>query len=91
MSYACGDCYSQYNVREIQPAVLEDRLLKKDINIEFATKKQEKEFENEIGICGICYVYDFKGDLYFSNKKHSYVMKLSEYKARLNDKNCCAP
>ena len=91
MAYACGDCYPQYSVSEVLPSSLDKKLLKKDIDIEFASKEQEEEFKKQIGVCGICHTYDFKGDLYYSNKKGCYVIKLGEYKLKLKDEKCCEP
>ena len=91
MGYACGDCSPQYNVREILPLSLEKKLLKKDIDIEFANKQQKEEFEKKVGICGICYIYEFKGGLYYSEKKNCYVIKLTEYSLKLKDEKCCEP
>lgn len=89
MAYACGDCYPQYNVRDVYPSSLRQKLLKKDIDIEFASKEQEKEFIKKVGICRICYKFDFNGDLFYSEKKNCYVIKLDSYKIQLMDKKCC--
>lgn len=89
MAYACGDCYPQYNVRDVSPLSLKKQLLKKDIDIEFASEGQEEEFKKNVGICGICYMYDFKGHLFYSKKKKCFVIKLDDYKLKLKDKKCC--
>jgi uncharacterized membrane protein YGL010W len=91
MGYACGDCYPQYNVSKVLPSSLEKKLLKKDIDIEFANKEQKEQFEKKVGICGICYIYEFKGNLYYSEKKNCFVIKLTDYNLKLKDEKCCEP
>ena len=89
MAYACGECYPQYSVIQVQPASLKKELHQQDIDIEFKDKKQADMFEEKVGLCARCFVYDFKGDLYYSGKKDCYVIKLSEYHLKLTDKECC--
>lgn len=89
MAYACGDCYPQYNVENVLPSSLEKKLLNNDIDIEFASKEQEQLFKKKVGRCRICYKFDFKGDLFYSEKKNCYVIKLGNYKMQLKDNKCC--
>ena len=85
MSYACGDCYPQYNVQTFAPASLKKKLLGKDIDIEFTSKKQEQRFNTKAGDFGICNQYNLTGDLYYSFRKGCYVMKLSKYIVKLRE------
>ena len=89
MGYACGDCTPQYFVFEISPVSLEKKLIKKDIDIEFLEKTLQEKFEKELGICRICYIYEFYGDIYYSIKKKCYVIKVKKYNLKIKDKNCC--
>jgi len=89
MAYACGDCYPQYNVRNVKPSDVERKILNKDVDIEFVNKEQKDAFEKQVEACGICYIYEFKGELFYSKKKKCYVIKLREYKMTMKDKKCC--
>lgn len=89
MGYACGDCYPQYNVHKVSPVSLQKKLLNQDIDIEFANSKREAEFNKKIDVCRICYIFDFKGDLFYSSKKGCYVLKVARYKLQLKMPNCC--
>lgn len=89
MGYACGDCYPQYNVNEVLPSSLKKKLIAKDIDIEFESDKQEEEFTKKISSCSICYIYNFKGDLYYSEKEDCYVVKLRDYSLKVKDGKCC--
>jgi hypothetical protein len=90
MMYACGDCYPQYNVKLVMPESLGKKLSKQDIDIEFENSREEQKFEKKKGICGICYDYDLKGDLYYSLRKRCYVLKVSRYKLKETFKGCCS-
>lgn len=87
--YACGDCYPRYNVTTVNPSVLTSKLKGKDIDIEFSSKEQEAAFKKQIGICDGCYKYSLRGDLFYSQKKDCYVLKIKKFKLVLWSKDCC--
>ncbi|AEV97020.1 hypothetical protein A4D02_18370 [Niastella koreensis] len=89
LAYACGDCYPRYNVSKVSPASLGKKLLNQDIDIEFASTRQEQEFNRKIVTCAICYNFDLKGDLFYSSKEGCYVLKVASYKLKLNFAKCC--
>ena len=89
MGYACGDCYPQYKVKLVMPESLGKKLINKEIDIEFDSAEKEREFENKRSECSICYQYDFGGDLYYSNRKKCYVLKVARYKLKETFKGCC--
>ncbi|WEK35943.1 MAG: hypothetical protein P0Y53_00395 [Candidatus Pseudobacter hemicellulosilyticus] len=89
MGYACGDCTPQYQVRNVLSPPAE-RLSGKDIDIEFISETQEQAFEQQVGVCAICYVYTLKGDVYYSFRKKRYFIRLSDFRLKLRSKDCCS-
>lgn len=89
VAYACGDCYPRYNVQHISTPSLEPKLLRKDIDIRFSNRDQQKKFEKQVGICGICYTYRLSGNLSYSIKQNCYILRINNYNLLLENKNCC--
>ena len=89
MGYACGDCYPKYKVSKVSPEKFNELILGDDIDVAFSSKLQEEKFEKEIGECRICYNFTFKGDLYFSEDKNCFVLKLQDYSMKMWSKDCC--
>jgi hypothetical protein len=68
MAYACGDCYSQYRVQQVYaPSSMRDKLMNKDIAVVFDNARQEAAFNDKVGDCLICYVFDLRGTISFQS------------------------
>lgn len=90
MMYACGDCYPQYNVKEIISGNSELKIVGQDINIEFDNPKAEKQFNEKTPICVICLDYYLSGQIRYSLWKGNYILNVSNYSIILPDSTCCS-
>lgn len=90
MMYACGDCYPQYNVKEIISGNRELKIIGKDINIEFDNPKEEDIFNQKTPICVICLDYYLTGQIRYSLWKGNYILHVSNYSIILPDSTCCS-
>lgn len=91
MAYACGDCYPQYKIQELyEPKTYGREIIGKDLDVSFESREEESKFEQEVGACGICYSYDFKGNLSYSYRKKCYELKVFSYSLKMENKDCCS-
>jgi hypothetical protein len=89
MAYACGEDCEQYAVVEAIPNSPKAKIVGQDVYAEFANNKMEDLIKKEVGICGICYVYVFKGDLYFSLIRNCNILRVKSFNLKLKSKDCC--
>jgi len=90
MAYACGDCYPQYNVKEILEGDDQKtcKIIGTDLIVEFKDKTAEQIVDKNTAKCVICYDFVFTGNLKHSAWKGTYFVADSvNYKLR-ND-SCC--
>ncbi len=86
--YACGECYPQYKVKEVDPVKGYEFLLDQDISIIYPSKEQEDSIQKLTQKCIICYEFYFRGSVRFSKKK-GYIFKATSAKVKLWDDKCC--
>ncbi|MCB9230533.1 MAG: hypothetical protein H6581_02645 [Bacteroidia bacterium] len=91
MAYACGDCFPQYKVEEVNPVEgIGNELKGKEIEVRFVSNDTEANYEKEAGACMICYTHIFKGKLTKSIWKDNWIFWAEEYSLSLLSNSCCS-
>lgn len=91
MGYACGECEPKYKIKAIikYDNALPEGIKESDVEVIFKTSNQERDIDNIVKDCAICYDYYFWGSLMKSSGKDYYTINVDSVRVLLRDKSCC--
>lgn len=91
MAYACGECFAKYKIVGVENSdnFKSSELVKKDLQVQFASKEMENRLDSLVSKCAICYDFTFEGKLSKSDNSSFFIMKLEAFQVQLMDSSCC--
>lgn len=84
-AYACGDCFPQFKI----DSIFYNSNSKIKIGDEIRIIYNDKELEEWVGNCLICYNYRVKGKIYKPFWRNYYVLVAENYNVKEKFKGCC--
>lgn len=91
MGYACGECDGKYKIEKIikHEYALAESIQGADLQAVFKFSNQERDVDNLVKDCAICYDYYFSGSLSKSSGKDYYTISIDSVNVLLRNDSCC--
>jgi hypothetical protein len=91
MGYACGECEAKYKIKKIinRELALPEGVKESDLKAIFRSSDQERDINNIVKDCAICYDYYFWGSLFKYSGKDYYTINIDSVKVLLRNDSCC--
>ena len=91
MGYACGECEAKYKIKEIinKESALPEGIKESELKAIFKSSNHERDIDNIVKDCAICYDYYFWGSLVKSSIKDYYTITVDSVSVLINSDRCC--